>query len=104
MDTPYYRSAGVEKHPSPLPALRRPLGRRGGRGAACIDRGVNVAHTAVMERRSGEGGAVTGAALPAIGRAFADGRLTAERLVQHCPDRTETYDQRGPRLTERSSN
>ena len=36
--------------------------------------------------------------MPAIGRAFADGRLTAERLVQHCLDRIEAYDQRGPRI------
>ena len=58
----------------------------------------DVAHTAAMEGRAGEGRAVTGAALPAIGRAFADGRLTAERLVRHCLDRIEAYDQRGPRI------
>ena len=51
-----------------------------------------------MERRSGEGFTRADAALPAIRRAFDDGRLTAERLVQHCLDRIEAYDQRGPRI------
>ncbi|MDE0025284.1 MAG: amidase family protein [Spirochaetaceae bacterium] len=63
-----------------------------------MDRGVIVAHTATVDRRSGEGVAVSGPALPAIGRALDDGRLTAERLVQHYLDRIEAYDQRGPRI------
>ena len=63
-----------------------------------MDRGVNVAHTAAMDRKSGDGLALSGATLPAIGRAFDAGRLTAERLVRHCLDRIEAYDRRGPRI------
>ena len=61
-----------------------------------MDRGVIVAHTAAVDRRSGEGVSVSGPALPAIGRALEDGTLTAERLVQHYLDRIAAYDQRGP--------
>ena len=60
--------------------------------------GVNVAHTATMDRKSGGGFALSEATLPAIGRAFDEERLTAERLVQRCLDRIEAYDRRGPRI------
>ena len=57
-----------------------------------------MAHTAAMERKSVDGLALSEAALPAIGRAFEEGRLTAERLVERCLDRIEAYDRRGPRI------
>ena len=59
---------------------------------------MNVAHTAAMERKSVDGFALSEATLPALGRAFGEGRLTAERLVQVCLDRIEAYDRRGPRI------
>ena len=51
-----------------------------------------------MERKSVDGLARSAATLPAIGRAFEEGRLTAERLVERCLDRIEAYDRRGPRI------
>ena len=59
---------------------------------------MNVAHTAAVERKSDAGLALSKATLPALGRAFEEGRLTAERLVQVCLDRIEAYDRRGPRI------
>ena len=41
---------------------------------------------------------MSGATLPAINRAFDEGRLTAERLVRLCLDRIDAYDRRGPRI------
>ena len=49
-----------------------------------------------MDRKSVDGFGLSGATLPVIGRAFDEGRLTAERLVQVCLDRIEAYDRRGP--------
>ena len=51
-----------------------------------------------MERKSGDGFALSEATLPAINRAFDEGRLTAERLVRLYLDRIEAYDGGGPRV------
>ena len=61
-----------------------------------MDRGVNVAHTATMNRKSGDGFALSEATLAAINRASDEGRLTAERLVRLYLDRIEAYDRSGP--------
>ena len=76
MDTPYNRR-------------RRALTTR-------VDPGANVAHTAAMNRKSDDGLALSEATLPAIGRAFEEGKLTAKRLVESCLDRIEAYDRQGP--------
>ena len=73
-------------------------GTRSRARVARVDRGVNVAHTAAMERRSGDGLPLPEATLQEIGRAFDEGQLTAERLVQVCLARIEAYDRRGPRI------
>ena len=66
------------------------------RGA--VDRCGDVAYSATMNRKSGDGFALSEANLPAIKRAFDEGRLTAEGLVRLYLDRIEAYDQRGPRI------
>ena len=55
-----------------------------------------LAHTATMKRESSDGFALSEATLPAINRAFDEGRLTAEHLVRRCLDRIEAYDRQGP--------
>ena len=49
-----------------------------------------------MNRKSDDAFALSEATLPAINRAFDEGRLTAEHLVRRCLDRIEAYDRQGP--------
>ena len=51
-----------------------------------------------MKRNSVDGSALSEATLPAVRRAFDEGRLTAERLVRRYLHRIEAYDGRGPRI------